>query len=132
MIDVSVRYAHFWDIPGFRGVIVGALLLAGAVIVKRLFPKMKVLGIGNVVTLFAGTIGTILLLLSLGFMFSPTFDTGKLESAYGIEQLECSDNTCTWLKDGQPAAGTLVQRGDMAGLLDSNQTPLPVVGKGAQ
>lgn len=29
MIDVSVRYAHFWDIPGFRGVIVGALLLVG-------------------------------------------------------------------------------------------------------
>ena len=50
-----------------------------------------------------------------------------MNECYGIEQLECSDGTCTWLKDGQPAAGTLVQRGDMAGLLDSNQTPLPLV-----
>ena len=109
MIDISIHYAHFWDNPGFRGVIIGALLLTGVVIVKRLVPRMKVLGIGDVVTLFVGTVGTILLLLGLGFMFSPTFDTGKLESAYGIEQLECSDNTCTWLKDGQPAAVTLVQ-----------------------
>lgn len=132
MIDISVHYAHFWDNPGFRGVIIGALLLAGAIAVKRLAPRMKVLGIGDVVTLLVGTIGTILLLLGLRFMLSPTFDTGKLESAYGIEQLECSDDTCTWLKDGQPAAGTLVQRGDMAGLLDSNQTPLPMVGKETQ
>lgn len=127
MIDISVHYAHFWGIPGFRGVIVGALLLAGAVIVKRLFPKMPVLSAGNAATLFVGTIGAILLLLSLAVMLSPLLDTGKLESAYGIEQLECSDNACTWLKDGQPAAGTLVRRGDMADLLDSNHTPLPVV-----
>lgn len=132
MIDISVHYAHFWDNPGFQPAIIGTLLLTGAVIVKLLVPRMKVSSIGNVVTLSVGTIGTILLLLSLGSMFSPTFDTGKLESAYGIEQLECSDNTCTWLKDGQPAVGTLVQRGDMAGLLDSNQTPLPMVGKGTQ
>jgi len=33
---------------------------------------------------------------------------------------------------GRPAAGTLVQRSDMAGLLDSNQTPLPIVGKETQ
>lgn len=55
-----------------------------------------------------------------------------LGESYGIEQLECSDDACTWVKDGQPAAGTLVKRGDMAGLLDSNQTPLPMVGKGTQ
>lgn len=127
MIDSSVHYAHLWDIPGFRGVIVGALLLVGAVIVKRLVPRMKVLGIGDVVTLFIGTIGTILILLGFRFMLYSTFDTGRLESAYGIEQLECSDDTCTWLKDGQPAAGTLVQRGDRAALLDSNQKPLPLV-----
>lgn len=129
MIDISIHYAHFWDNPDFREVIIGTLLLAGAIAVKLLAPRMEPLGIGNDVTLFVGTVGTILLLLGLRFMFSPTFDTGKLESAYGIEQLECSDNTCTWLKDGQPAAGTLVQRGDMAGLLDSNQTPLPMVGE---
>ncbi len=52
-----------------------------------------------------------------------------LGESYGIEQLECTDDACTWVKDGQPAAGTLVQRSDMAGLLDSNQTPLPIVGK---
>ena len=127
MIDISVHYAHFWDNPGFKGVIIGALLLAVSIAVKRLAPRMKVLGIGDVVTMLVGTIGTILLLLSLGFMLSPTFDTGRLESAYGIEQLECSDDTCTWLKDGQPAAGTLVQRGDRAALLDSNQKPLPLV-----
>lgn len=47
--------------------------------------------------------------------------------SYGIEQLECSDDACTWLKDGQPAAGTLVRRDDKAGLLDSDQKPLPLV-----
>lgn len=36
MIDVSVHYAHFWDNPGFHPAIIGALLLTGAVIVKRL------------------------------------------------------------------------------------------------
>lgn len=32
MNDISVHYAHFWDIPGFRGVIVGALLLVGVTV----------------------------------------------------------------------------------------------------
>ena len=50
MIDVSVHYAHFWDNPGFHPAIIGTLLLTGAVIVKRLVPRMKMLSIGNVVT----------------------------------------------------------------------------------
>ena len=129
MIDVSVHYAHFWDNPGFHPAIIGALLLAGAIAVKLIVPRMEPLSGGNVATLLCGMFGAFLFFLGCMVMFSPTFDTGKLESAYGIEQLECSTCACTWLKDGQPAAGTLVRRGDMAGLLDSNQTPLPIIGE---
>ena len=32
MIDVSVRYAHFWDIPGFKGLNLGTLLLVGVTV----------------------------------------------------------------------------------------------------
>lgn len=56
-----------------------------------------------------------------------------LTDAYGISQLECDNTFCAWLDaDGQPAAGTMVERGSRAGLLDSKQTPLPVLGGGKE
>lgn len=125
MIDVAVRYVHFWDDPGFQFAIIGALLLAGAIVVRLLSRRINALS--NSATMLFGAGGAVLLFFGCMVMLSQPFDTGKLESAYGIEQLECSACACTWLKKGQPAAGTLVRRGDMAGLLDSNQKPLPLV-----
>lgn len=53
----------------------------------------------------------------------------QLENAYGISRLECRGGDCTWVDArNNPAIGTLVHRDDMAGLLDSNQKPLPLVG----
>jgi len=53
----------------------------------------------------------------------------QLENAYGISRLECRGDDCTWVDErNNPAIGTLVHRDDMAGLLGSNQKPLPLVG----
>lgn len=63
---------------------------------------------------------------SVGMDFVRGSTLKTLESAYGIEQLECRNTDCTWIADGEPSAGTLVQRDNMAGLLDANQKPLPL------
>lgn len=53
----------------------------------------------------------------------------QLENAYGISQLECRGGDCTWADErNDPAIGTLVHRDGMAGLLGSDQKPLPLAG----
>lgn len=53
----------------------------------------------------------------------------QLENAYGISRLECRGDDCTWVDErNDPAIGTLVHRDGMAGLLDSDQRPLPLAG----
>ena len=81
-------------------------------------------GIAMCSALLAMIIVTVVWIIGTGFVRDSTSKT--LESAHGIEQLECRNADCTWIADGEPGAGTLVQRDNMAGLLDANQKPLPL------
>lgn len=111
-----------------------AAAIVGAIVFLVFFAAVHYRGvegaIGGVpgIALFIVTVaGMVLALVCIaGPSFARDSTLRTLESAYGIERLECCNTDCTWIAGGDPGAGTLVQRDNMAGLLDANQKPLPL------
>ena len=125
MIDVG--YEHIWENLGFILLMAGALLAVVSIVMAWHSRDSWDIREERIALFAIMPLAVALLTIGIVTFLNPPLNTDRLENAYGIEQLECSNDACTWLKGGQPAAGTLVRRGDTAGLLDSNQTPLPVV-----
>lgn len=103
MIDIG--YEHIWGNPGF------ILLAAGASAVIVLIAVMwrsRYAWNGrlweSIALCVIMPLAMALLIIGAVTFTDPPLNTNRVEDVYGIEQLECSDNACTWLKDGQPAA----------------------------
>lgn len=137
MIDVSSVLTPEWVPWAVFGTVVGLTTLVFLIAIIHhfvvYFPSaaaVEQVEHALIITSVAFLVFMVLAGITLAVMDSSEDDRvyGQLENSYGISQLECTEDACTWVDaNNRPAAGTLVDRDMTAGLLDSDQTPLPVI-----
>ena len=134
MIDVSSVLTPEWVPWAVFGTVVGLTTFVFLIAIIHHFvvylPSAAAVVHALVITLVAFLVFMVLAGITVTVMNSREDDRvyGQLENSYGISQLECTEDACTWVDaNNRPAAGTLVDRDMKAGLLDSDQKPLPVI-----
>lgn len=134
MIDVSSVLTPEWVPWAVFGAVVGLTTLVFLIAIIHHFvvylPSSAAVAHALIITLVAFLVFMVLAGITVAVMDSREDDRvyGQLENSYGISQLECTKDACTWVDaNNRPAAGTLVDRDMTAGLLDSDQKPLPVI-----